>query len=534
MKAKARSMVTLMLLTWVYTSGQVINRAQNIQPLVEGDNLKYGTDIIVHDDATQDQRNAQIGVAPNGWLFACYSLGTGGFQIAKSIDHGLTWSVSSVTQPGTICESLGLSVCGNDESDIRLFIATSSVIIPGRASVSIMVYTFDASMIQLGESQLHSMNDAAYHDVAIASDFPFPSSGASPYSIGVVFTTDSSPADTAIFMVSGDGGTTFSTRKVLGISWGKYGQVALAPGRSLDYPNGIYFAAIEEPTTGLLGKIWETHNQASFNSDFTFMVSMDDAAGLSNLCKNPSIACQHNNISNGIKGLSVAILFERFVNAGNYNIAGTSNKSPLGGGFWTRLDVTGNTKYNLQPDISFDPQSNKFLATYFDSTSQQLNYVNKSQELTDPSSWEIIKTGYNDQSNLTAPCPRVLINPVKQKAFHIWNGVRPGGNGMAVFEPEYSPTGIPGNPDNSSEFVRRVFPDPARDIIYFELADAGDAGIRISILDAVGKQVYDRVSGHEKGTRIISVLLTSLPGGIYQYVIRQKDQIGQGSFIILK
>lgn len=534
MKTKALFLVALIFLTWVYTSGQVINRAQIIQPLVEGDSPKYGTDIIIHDDATQDQRNAQIGVAPNGWLFACYSLETGGFQLAKSIDHGLTWSVSSVVQPGSFCESMGLSVCGNDASDIRLFIAVSSTIIPGRASASIMVYTFDASLNPLGESQLHSMNDATYHDVAIASDFPFPSTGASPYSVGVVFTTNSSPADTAIFMVSGDGGTNFSTRKVLGISWGKYGQVALAPGRSLDYPHGIYFIAIEEPTTGLLGKIWETHNISSFNSDFTFMVSMDDAAGLSNLCRNPSIACQHNNVSNGINGLSVAILFERFVNAGNYNIAGASNKSPLGGGFWTRLDVTGNTKHNLQPDISFDPQSNKFLATYFDSTSQQLNYVMKTQELTDPSTWEIVKTGYNDQSNLKAPFPRVLINPVKQKALHIWNGERPGGNGMAVFEPEYSLTGIPGSDKGSAGFVRRVFPDPAHEVINFELADTGETGIRVSIFDAAGKQVYDRESFHEKGTRIVSVLLTSLPAGIYQYVIRQTEQISQGTFILSK
>ena len=532
MKAKAIFLVLLMFINGLLASGQVSNGTMSSLSPSSGDNSKYGTDLIIHDDATQDQNNSCIGVAPNGWLYACYSLITGGFQVARSTDNGVTWTVTALNQPGMDITSMGLVVCGNDANDIRIFVAVSLSVMANRTTGSIVVYTFDATLAGLGEQMLHSMPNAGYHDVAIATDFPFPSSGASPYSIGVLFTTNSPPADTAIFMVSGDGGGTFTTQKVLGISWGNYGQVALAHGRSPNYQNGIYFAAIAEPTTGSYGKIWETHNQTSFNSDFTFMVSMDDAAGLSNLCKNPSIACQHNNLANGVNGLSVAILFERFSGAGNYNIAGTSNKSPLGGGFWSRLDVTGNTKKNLQPDINFDALSSKFLVTYFDSTSQQLNYVSKNQELTDPSSWEMIKTGYNDQANLTHPFPRVMMHPVKQKAFHIWNGVRSGGNGVSLFEPEYSVTGIADDDVSASDFVRRIFPDPATDRINFEISVNSNEEIILSIYDQSGKIVRNHKFSPGKGIRMISSNLTSLPAGTYLYLIRAHEQIGRGTFII--
>ncbi len=493
----------------------------------------YGNDIVIHNDENQNQRDADIGAAVNGWIFSCYSLSAGGFSLAKSIDNGLTWSVSGITGPEYTYSSLSLVVCGNDAPGLKVFVAAIRKPLSGSVPQEIVVYSFDGSMNLTGQQTLNAQQNGGYHGVAMATDALHPSAGASPYSIGIVFTTATSPpGDTAFYMASGDGGATFPINKVLGISWGNYGKVAIAHGRSLSNTAGYYFAAIEEPTSGVLGKIWETHNKSSFDSDFTFMVSMDDAAGFSNLCRNPSISCQQNNVENGNNGLTVAVIFDRYTGPANFNISGAANKAPFGGGFWSRLDITSNARNNTQPDISFDGINNNFLVTYFDSTSQKLNFTRKTQDLPDPSSWTLVKEGYNDQANLAYPRPKVVLNPVKQQAIHIWNATRAGGNGMTLFEAEYQLSGIGEGPTGQHNFISKVFPVPAGREVFFDFTVDRPTQFRMTIFEPHGQQVMAVNLSVSPDDHSMKIDLTGLVPGIYFYRVEGHTGSQTGKLLI--
>lgn len=534
MKVKALFSICALMIIAQAALSQQLSRSAEPQAINGGEFPVYGTDIILLDDAGQDQRYSDIAAAPNGWLYACFTVGSGGFHLTKSTDHGLTWSASPLMLQGYLFSQLSLVACGNDAADLKIFVAGTGSLRANRAASEVILQPFDASMTPGNFRTLDSKSTGGYGGMAIATDFPYPSTGASPYSIGLAFTTHTPPADTAVFMASGDGGNTFTTRKTLGISWGSYGygDVAIAHARSSGNPAGIYFVAIEEPLSEISGKIWETHNKTAFNSDFNYMVSMDDAAGLSTLCRNPSIACQHNNIANGSGGVTVAILFERYAGVGNFNIAGTGNKDPLGSGFWSRLDITSNSKRNIQPDISFDASLNNFMVTWFDSTAQQLNYTAKGQDLPDPASWQIIKQGYNDQANLIAPHPRVVLNPVKQKAVHVWTAERSGGNGIAMFDPEYPIAGIADRDRMAGSFTSKVYPNPAHGELFIEINSSQTGMVTFEIEDLSGRIVYSATTNLQAGTTVLPAGISGLQSGMYLYRLRSDKGNSQGKFMV--
>ncbi len=258
----------------------------------------FGRDIVVRNLPDQDQQNAGICCAPNGWLYNtfCYdSLGVHYATKMRSKDNGYTWQLlKNIKYYGDsfIQEKLDIAVNGASDTNQTLYvISLIRGITAQREFMELVRYKCDP--FSTGTLLLYE-ETYGVHDMAIALDNGNPAAGANPGSIGLLY-SKSGIKDSLIFLSSGNGGQSFNNRRVVAVSTRKIHKVSLAYGRSASENTGRYYAAWEEDinTTAAMGNILTAHTTPNFNSPFTTpekFSSMDPT--LTNLCRNPRVACQ--------------------------------------------------------------------------------------------------------------------------------------------------------------------------------------------------------------------------------------------------
>jgi hypothetical protein len=199
----------------------------------------------------------------------------------------------------------------------------------------------------------------------------------------------------------------------------------------------------------------------------------------------------------------------------DYDILGFYNKRATtnGSNHWHYLQVNNSTENDMTADITFDPAFNNFLVTYYDSTDQKLPYVVDSMNLTTTSSWITITSQYNDNPNLTAPYPRVEINPVMNQAAHVWNANGTGTNGVAMFDAEYSTLSV----QEVSQGIDHisVYPNPVSDNFNISMKVKSSDAIAINVLDLTGKVVFTQNANVNEGDNLINVNTGTMAAGIY-------------------
>ena len=289
-------------------------------PLNPNKSVLFGKDIVINGQPDQDQRRVAICSAFNGWLYAANSFQYGASKYAaltilKSIDNGLTWTVLAVgdiTIPNTQFTCVELVTTGNSVSDLKLLLA---VVYLGEP------LTFPAGggfIVRYngvtGAPEEKIFEDGPIYEMSLGSDFLYPAIGSNPGSLGVLLSKYSDSADTLIFRSSSNDGLSLDNKQVIAISPQRFRNVSLSYGRSPSFPNGSYFACWEERNdlTSSYGRIYTSHTQPNFNSPFTNPIRIDNLdPNDSNLCRNPSIACQYNNVDNDSSNMTEVILFEK-------------------------------------------------------------------------------------------------------------------------------------------------------------------------------------------------------------------------------
>ena len=200
------------------------------------------------------------------------------------------------------------------------------------------------------------------YSIALSTDLMYPASNSSPHSLGILYSTHniSYNLDSIIFCSSGDGGMSLESRQVVAATTGNhFNKVALAYGRSSSWNSGRYFAAWEEKGsyTSNTGHIFTAHSNPNFNSPFTTPVQLDalDPSAL-NMCRNPAIACQFNNVDNDSTNLSEVILFDKYDPANQkYDITGFYNLQAANHSNFRKLIISNSAHNNFQPSINFNP-----------------------------------------------------------------------------------------------------------------------------------------------------------------------------------
>jgi hypothetical protein len=302
--------------------------------------------------------------------------------------------------------------------------------------------------------------------------------------------------------------------------------VALAFGRSNSYPDGKYFAGWHVQFQNWWGYDYEGQIYTSFtpnqyNGTWMAPIRVDTlVANGSGKCKHLSIACQINDLNNNSSGISSVILFERLPwmpMAGYNGIVGVYNLNPVQNPVWTPLTLESlDNTWSMQPDITFDPGTNNFFATWCDSTNQKLKTAYQSFELPSPSNWNILSNGYNDTTNLKAPFPRVKSGVTNNLLAHVWSGNQYSGNGNATFDGATLWMALPIDGQPEKLYRMSLSPNPAKDFTELSFESESTSKGVIAILSLSGSVIQNlREIDLKKGKNKILLDLTRLPSGIY-------------------
>ncbi|MEI7897179.1 MAG: T9SS type A sorting domain-containing protein [bacterium] len=545
MKKNLFVLMTLLLGFVIQTChAQSYSNEPPVLPLKTSGSVLFGQDIVINNRPDQDQRNLTICSAPNGWLYSAYSydsLGQSIIELMRSKDKGLSWqflgAVPFLGGPSEVIKKLDILVTGNNEPDQKLFLA-----------VLAHEGLFNADYVEFDrlkcdpfnfETQIFRNTSKSYHDIAIASDNNYPAIGSNPNSIGVVY-SKTGTRDSLIFYSSSDGGITFNNRKVIATTTKRFHKVALSYGVSLSQNTGRYFAAWEEQADSIsnLGHIYTSHSNPNFNSSFTTPLMLDGIdPSLTNLCRNPVIACQANNVDNDSANLSEVVLFEKFnPGSGDYDVTGFYNKKAATANVFTRLNIAVTTNNELRPSIAFNPYDSTFTLTYFDSTTQKLPLLNKNFNLANPDNWNIVSPGYNGNNNLTAPGPKIIVSEGMHKACSGWTGNQSSGKGVALFDATYIPSvGIA--EDGQTDMVRliRIFPNPCTTTMTVSFEVKCEERIVISLRNLFGQQVANLSDQTwQEGIHSVSYNVSTFSAGIYYYTFKTGTYMASGKICIIR
>ncbi|MGA2822808.1 MAG: T9SS type A sorting domain-containing protein [Bacteroidales bacterium] len=502
----------------------------------------FGKDIVIQDTSDRDQRNVAICSAFNGWLYAVYSYPIGieqAIAVLRSIDNGINWEL--LGEGGMIFASsttrVNIIACGNSINDLKLFVGYVYFIATLNTGGAYVI-RYKAEPFGY-EDELLKQDGGIIKDLALSSDYMYPSINSNPYSIGVLYSRKG-VKDTLVFRSSSNGGISLDSRHKIATSSNYFHKVSLNYGRSPTWNSGRYFAAWEEQdnANSVSGHIYTSHSEPDFNSPFTSPVLLDSLdASTANKASNPVISCQNNAADNDSSNLTEVVLFEKYVTAtSKYNIAGCYNKKATNSNNFQKFTIDASINNKLQPDICFNAFDSTFIVTYFDSTAQKLPYYKHDFNMINPDSWVELSAGYNDYNNLVAPHPKVIMDFGKQMGANAWLGTRIGGNGAAMFDSPFTYyTGIPTNSQNDLVHLIGSYPNPCSTTIRiaFKLKNAGN--VTIDVMDIMGqtlRTVTDQV--YSPGKHIMQYDVSNLPDGNYLYKFRSGDFNAAGKFTVVR
>jgi len=501
-------------------------------PMQQGNSVLFGKDIIIDDQPALDQRNVCVCSAFNGWLYALYtypnaSPGHPGYKIFKSTDNGISWTMfhGAIFDLGPVFYATDIIVCGNSVSTLKLFFVYEVAYD--------QFYSGTVGYVRLngetGALENGNILENGY-DIAIASDFMYPSTNSNPFSVGILYSMHFGVnKDSIIFISSSDGGMNFDNRKVLAGTNKRFHKVSLSFGKSLSQPSGRYYAAWEGKADvySNTGHIYTAHSEPNFNSPFTIPVMLDnlDPASLNNV-KNPAIACQYNNIDNDSTNITEVVLYDKFnPTTGLYEIDGFSNMKSTGTNNFQHFTLNASSDSKQQASIKFNPFDSSFMVTYYDSTVQKLPFLKHNLNMINPGSWQVVSAGYNDSSNLASPYPKVSLDMNLQKGINVWSAQGTGGNGKAMFDATYSTyTFISPKGSSDINLTLKIYPNPCSSVCNIEFDLKVPSIINVRLVNTIGQVSMDCINQlYENGHHVIKIDLKDLQSGVYFFVLKSNE-----------
>lgn len=503
--------------------------------------VQYTTDVIIDTNSALDQRRVRISVAFNGWLYAAYSTvnasNQGGITIRSSRDNGIHWTtLDSYSLTDVRYTALDIVVAGTDTNNLVLYLAGINNNI-STGNYILFVDRYDATTGAFNGSNFnYNAGTRQIYDVSLASDYRYPGAGASPYSVGMLYSTYTSALDSLCFVCSLDGGSTWGYRQTVATTGYYHRKVSLSYGRSASGSNGRYFGAWEQLPGSLArnGNIFTSRSQSTVDGAWIPKVNVDSvSSAMIGLCKNPEIATSFNNTDNDSGSVTAVILVQRDYtgDGSDYDLLGFYNKRAHYTSYWNRLDIVNTGEKDIQPDVSFDPANNNFLATYYDSTNGKLPYVVNGFNLATPSAWTTINPQYNDaNNNLKAAWPRVEINPVVTQAAHAWIAEGAGTNGVAMFDAEYNITSVH-NAENVS--ITKMYPNPTANTVNISYTVSQENPVTITVYNMLGETVeMIQPLNNGNGTFTETIDASSWANGIYTVSINCNGQVSSGRIVV--
>ncbi len=498
----------------------------SLLPLKKPGSVMFGKDVVIDDLSQISQKHIAICSAPEGWLYAaCIADSNGHTKIIVygSIDGGTTWTKKYFISPNTTTyciTKVEILAFGNS-------LATQTVLI-GTIGHRAGGYLYDLAVIRLQGDPLVKDDYSPLSrilekngDMAFAINWGNMSSMGTPVSIGCLFSVNNYSVGRLVFTYSTNNGLSFLTDKTIAQFAGVFPKVDLSFGRSSSETSGKYFAAWEQKqdSNSTFGHIYTSHSGTKLGNAFTAPIQLDGLdSSLTNLCRNPVIACQVNNMDNDSANISQVVLFEKF-NAGNgdCDITGFYNKKAATANYFTRLNIAASSHNEIHPDIVFNKYDTSFAITYYDSTTQKLPLLKNSMNLIKPDDWEVLTPGYNETFGMDAPDPIVRVNMQNDQLMNCWTGKRSNGNEVALFDAPYMPpTGILEQGLPEPILSLKVSPNPCSTSFTVSFETKMDERVSGGLFNLLGKSVMTMDNRFfMPGKHTIKCHVDDLPAGTY-------------------
>ena len=239
--------------------------------------------------------------------------------------------------------------------------------------------------------------------------------------------------------------------------------------------------------------------------------------------KNPSIACQYNNINNDSLNLTEVVLFDKYIPASiKYDINGFFNMKSTNTSHFIEFTLNPSSDSKQQTSINFNPFDSTFMVTYYNSTTQKLPFLLHNYNMLNADSWLVLNAGYNDSSDLANPFPIVALNFDQQQGANVWSAEGTGGNGIAMFDAPYSIyTGISENNITNSNDYFRIYPNPCNNILNISMELKNSENVTIIMYELLGK-IMAKVTDQKfpANRNVLKYNVSDIPPGSYLLSIK--------------
>ncbi|MDP4281313.1 MAG: hypothetical protein Q8867_04110 [Bacteroidota bacterium] len=520
-------------------------------PLKSHESPAFGKDIVINNNPLRDQRNVSICSAFNGWLYACYwtndSIGNGyTYYVFRSTDQGITWNLiyscdNNWFSGQSIIKKIEIAACGTSENDIKYFLSAIFVYYSPYHIEQGACGKFNGITGEFEDILLDDESDI--HDIALLTDGIYPAGNSNPYSIAILYsrTQHNYPIDDIVFCSSSNGGLNFDHTEIVKSSTTRhYSHVNLAYGRSSSKNSGRYYAVWEDKlnASDTIGHIYTAHTEPGFNSLMTTPVCLDSLnPNFINKCRKPVISCQADNANNDSSDITQVASFEVLNQASEqFQLAGFYNKRSTTSTHFTEFSFGLPNHYNDELDIAYNPYSQMFMGTFYDSTTKKLPYIINDVNLTNPDHWNQISTGYNDVDIDKAPFPRISTNYEAQNGVCVWNAKNSMGNGVSMFDAPYSVwTGTDENQRINNAFNCKLYPNPCDQIVHFDIKLDKPGRVIIKLYTIVGEECGILIDEFfTAGKHLLNINISKYSSGGYLYFLNSGYQSTTGKLYIVR
>ncbi len=527
-------------------SGTLMAQTNNLRepgnPYSGSKSPMFGKDIVINDQPAQNQENLAVCTAFNGWLYAVYSyegITQPRMSILRSEDNGITWNLlldELVVYPGGSVNKFVIASAGNTISTHKIFLG---MVYSNSSNITVaLVARYNGEPFAV-EELIFQPFDIIY-DLTLATDNFYPAVNSDPFSVAVLYAKLYNPvSDSLTFQSSADGGISFNNHKPVASTPGKFADLQLSYGKSSSFNSGRYYTAWVEKETinSPLGHVFTAHTEPNISGSYTVPVCLDCLDPLSNnKCRRPAIATLCGNFDNDSSNITSVVVAEKYIPGSNtYDLKGFYNLQSASSQYFRQFTLSTSANNKLQPAVCFNPFDSTFVVTYFDSTSMRLPYLTQEMNFPNPGSWNIISSGYNDQSNISEPKPILGINQQEKVGFNSWYSDGENGNKLALFDSRNSTyTGVTENKQPNITTSIKVYPNPCDEKTKFSFILTTQSLVELGLYTVTGQETLrTTIHLYNAGSHTLNLNTLNIPSGIYMFSIRTGNDCSTGKLIIL-
>ncbi len=496
----------------------------------------FGADVVIENKPSNKQTSVKLASAFNGWLYSAIQYSnaandSNGVIIKYSKDKGFTWKTVDgykVANTAATYDDIEIVVAGTDTNSLQLFVSG----IRRNISLNYVIYIdkYNARTGSFLGSIYNLSNTGRVYDLAMATDYMYPASGTTGYSVGLLYSKFSSAVDSIVYVASIDGGATMSVRQTVATTPSFFRKVSLSYGRSASGSNGRYFGAWERlaTSTSRNGNIYASRSASTVSGVWNAPKNLDSLSStMIGLCRNPRVMTSSGLTDNDSASISEIVLVERDFNGtgADYDLLGFFNNRAHFTNFWYRFDVKNNSSNHLHPDVAYHDSARAFLVSYYDSTAGLLNYESHSFNMntSNASLWTLVKTGYNDVPAGPKPVTRIAYNPKEKRLAAAWIK-ESSTNPTALFDSDYNLIYSSLTSTAAKSFTINVFPNPAKDYLNVNLNLDKATQIAVELIDMTGKSIIRNDYGRIAGEQALRLDFSDLKKGLYVLQVKSNAE----------